>query len=269
MGALEVVRPDVGGEAVLDAVRELERLFVGVERGDRHDRAEDLLLEDAGVGRDVGEHRRGDVVAGREAVGAAAAGDEAALGLADLDVAHDLVVVLGVHEGADLGLRVVRVAHDDALRLRRRTARRTRRRSGARPGCGEPAVQRSPLSENTPKIVASTAASRSASAKTTAGDLPPSSIDRPLRNGAALPKMIWPVRLSPVKEMSGTSGMLDQRVARLLTESVDEVEDALGQPGLLEDPGPQRRRQRRELGGLEHDRVAGGERRGRASTTRA
>ena len=71
-----------------------------------------------------------------------------------------------------------------------------------------PAVQRSPLREKTPKIVASIAASRSASAKTTAGDLPPSSIDRPFRYGAALAKMSCPVRLSPVNEMSGTSGCL-------------------------------------------------------------
>src|SRR5690625_2158117 len=72
----------------------------------------------------------------------------------------------------------------------------------------EPAVQRSPLSEKTPKIVALTAASRSASAKTTAGDLPPSSIDRPLSHGAALAKIVWPVFDSPVKEVSGTSGGL-------------------------------------------------------------
>ena len=67
-------------------------------------------------------------------------------------------------------------------------------------------MQRSPFSENTPKIVASIAASRSASANTIAGLLPPSSIERPLRNGAALPKISCPVRLSPVKLMSGTSG---------------------------------------------------------------
>ena len=54
--------------------------------------------------------------------------------------------------------------------------------------------------------------------------------------------------------------MLHQRVARLLPEAVDEVEDALREPGLLEDAGPQRRRQRRELGGLQHDGVAGRER---------
>ena len=70
----------------------------------------------------------------------------------------------------------------------------------------EPAVQRSPFRENTPKTVASIAASRSASSNTTAGDLPPSSMDRPFRCGAALAKMIWPVRDSPVKEISGTSG---------------------------------------------------------------
>lgn len=78
----------------------------------------DLLLEDAGVGGDIGEHRRCDEVARIETLGAAAAGDEAALGLADLDVAHDLVVVLGMHESADLGRRVVRVADLDALCLR-------------------------------------------------------------------------------------------------------------------------------------------------------
>ena len=101
-----------------------------------------------------------------------------------------------------------------------------------------PAVQRSPFSENTPNSVESIAASRSASAKTTAGDLPPSSIESPLRNGAALPKISCPVLLSPVNEMSGTSGMLHERVARLLTEPVDEVEHALRQPGVLEDLRP-------------------------------
>ena len=69
-----------------------------------------------------------------------------------------------------------------------------------------PAVQRSPLSEKTPNSVESIAASRSASANTTAGDLPPSSIERPLSIGAALPKISAPVELSPVNEISGTPG---------------------------------------------------------------
>ena len=70
----------------------------------------------------------------------------------------------------------------------------------------ELAVQRSPLSENTPNRVESSAASRSASANTIAGDLPPSSIDRPLRFSAAFRKMSCPVVVSPVKEISGTPG---------------------------------------------------------------
>ena len=96
------------------------------------------------------------------------------------------VVVLGVHERADLGRRVVRVADDDALRLGGVALDELVVDLALRRGSRLPAVQRSPLSENTPKIVASIAASRSASAKTTAGDLPPSSIDRPFRYGAAL-----------------------------------------------------------------------------------
>ena len=58
----------------------------------------------------------------------------------------------------------------------------------------------------------------------------------------------------------GNIGMLDEGVARLLAEPVDEVEHPLRQPGVLEDPRPEARRQRRELGRLEHDRAAGGER---------
>ena len=42
----------------------------------------------------------------------------------------------------------------------------------------------------------------------------------------------------------------------------DDVDDARGQVGLLQDLGEEERRERRGLGGLEHDRVARGERRG-------
>ena len=125
----------------------------------------------------------------------------------------------------------------------------------------DPAVQRSPLREKTPKMVASMAASRSASAKTTAGDLPPSSMDRPFRYGAALRE----------DDLAGAGlagegdqrhvRVLDQRVAgeAFLAVAVDEVEDALGQAGLLEDARPQGRGQRGELGRLQHHGVAGGQ----------
>ena len=69
-------------------------------------------------------------------------------------------------------------------------------------------MHRSPFSEKTPNSVESIAASRSASANTTAGDLPPSSIESPLSIGAALAKISWPVLLSPVNEISGTPGCL-------------------------------------------------------------
>ena len=69
----------------------------------------------------------------------------------------------------------------------------------------EPAVHRSPFSENTPNSAMSIASSRSASAKMTPGDLPPSSIDRPLRFGRPRHDR-RPVLVSPVNEMRGTPG---------------------------------------------------------------
>ena len=90
-------------------------------------------------------------------------------------------------------------------------------------------MQRSPLSENTPNRVASIAASRSASAKTTAGDLPPSSIDRPLRNGAALREDDLAGAALAGERDQRHVGVLHERVARLLAEAVDEVEHAVGQ----------------------------------------
>ena len=67
-------------------------------------------------------------------------------------------------------------------------------------------MHRSPFSENTPNRALSTAWSRSASAKMTHGDLPPSSMDRPLRWGAAAAMIACPVVVSPVNEMRGTPG---------------------------------------------------------------
>ena len=90
----------------------------------------------------------------------------------------------------------------------------------------EPAVQRSPLSENTPNSALSRAASTSASANTMHGDLPPSSIDRPFRWSAAERMMILPVVVSPVNEITGHVGMGDERGAGLLADAVHDVEHA-------------------------------------------
>ncbi|SNV22607.1 Uncharacterised protein [Dermatophilus congolensis] len=94
----------------------------------------------------------------------------------------------------------------------------------------DPAVHRSPLREKTPKMVASIAADRSASLKITAGDLPPSSIDRPLRWGAALAKMVWPVFDSPVKEMRGTSGCLTRASPASSPRPLTRLKTPCGRP---------------------------------------
>src|SRR5690606_4728703 len=118
MRSRQVGGPDIRGKTVTDAVGQLERLLIGVEGGDGHDRTEDHLLEDPHIRSDIGEDSRGDVVALGKVLLPAYAGEEPAFALADLDVAHDLVVVLRVNERADLGPGVVRVADDDVLRPR-------------------------------------------------------------------------------------------------------------------------------------------------------
>src|SRR5262245_8565933 len=51
-------REHAGGQAVLIAVGELDRLVLGGEAGDRRDRAEHLLVEGAHAGLHAGEHGR-------------------------------------------------------------------------------------------------------------------------------------------------------------------------------------------------------------------
>ena len=108
--ATQVVRPDVCGEPVAGVVGESDRVVLVVERRDADDRPEDLFLEDAHVGPDVGEHRRGEVVAGVQVCGALAAGHQAgAFGDSALDVGNDSVVVLGGDERTQLGCGIARV----------------------------------------------------------------------------------------------------------------------------------------------------------------
>src|SRR5699024_11530337 len=68
------------------------------------------------------------------------------------------------------------------------------------------AVQRSPLKEKMPHVQASRARSKSASSNTIIGDFPPNSID--VRFNVSAPFFIIsdPVFVSPVKEISLTSG---------------------------------------------------------------
>ena len=99
--ALDVVGVDVGHEAELGVVGGGDRRVLVVEADHGRDRAEDLLLEQPGVGRDAREHRRVEEVA--RAVALAAADEHlGALARGVVDQLGDLVALRGVDQRADL-----------------------------------------------------------------------------------------------------------------------------------------------------------------------
>lgn len=108
-GRVEVLGVDGGGEAVLGVVAEPDGLLLGRELGDGADGPENLLLHDLHVVRDVGKDGGLDEVA-LVAVALAARDDGGAVLLARLDVAHDAVVLELADLGALEGLRVEGVA---------------------------------------------------------------------------------------------------------------------------------------------------------------
>ena len=125
VGLADVLGPDVGGQPVFGVVGQLQGLGFILERDQAHHRPEDFLLGDAHPVIHVGKHRRLDKLAAaqvRRQVGRTlqATGQQRGAFLqTDLDIAGDLVVMgLGDHR-ADLGLRVLGVAHDQALGSRR------------------------------------------------------------------------------------------------------------------------------------------------------
>ena len=114
------------------------------------------------------------------------------------------------------------------------------------------------------------AASRSASAKTICGPLPPSSSVTGQCRSARRPRR--PTRRSrgdPVNETMLDAGMRGERRARLAAEAGDDVERAVGQADLRGELGDAQQRQAGVLRRLHHARVAGGERRRRPSGRRS
>lgn len=104
-GSVEVLGVDGGGKTVVGVVAELDNLIFGGELGDSADRAEDLLPHDLHVRLDVGEDGGLDEVA-LVTVALAANLDSSTLLLTGLDVAHDAVILKLADLGALEGLVV-------------------------------------------------------------------------------------------------------------------------------------------------------------------
>src|SRR6266487_6232657 len=106
VGGGQVAGEDTGGEAIADAVGDGDRLLVAGHWQHRQDRAEDLLLGQAGVGADLveqggaQEHAAG---VGRVLHRAAASCDPGAFGAADLQVLEHLLVLAAVDDRAGVG----------------------------------------------------------------------------------------------------------------------------------------------------------------------
>ena len=183
---------DVGGQPVLGVVGRRDALLLGVEAGDRRDGPEHLLLEDARVGRDVGQHgrriedaparpvrhrrrRRSRRVPPRRKPGPAT-------------VATCLALISGpsVDESSSPLPRVNSLIRLTSFSVNSsRTAFATWNRLAA--------VQASPPLRILARIAPSTAASTSASSNTMNGALPPSSID----SRSSLSAPAWPAPCPP------------------------------------------------------------------------
>ena len=104
----------------------------------------------------------------------------------------------------------------------------------------------------------STAPSRSASSNTTKGDLPPSSSESFLPVPAVASRMMRPTSVEPVKAILSIPGW--RTISSPVRPSpVRMLTTPGGQPRVAADLGESEGRERRELGGLDHHRIAHGE----------
>ena len=126
----------------------------------------------------------------------------------------------------------------------------------------EPAQQAWPQLPKALNTTPSRAASKSASAKTVLGALPPSSRPTFFTVLAA-----WLMMWRPDLDAAGQGHHVDERragevVADAAARADHDLEDALGQADLVEDAGHAERRERRDAGRLDDDHVAGRQGRG-------
>ena len=125
----------------------------------------------------------------------------------------------------------------------------------------ERAQQSWPALSKTAYGAAAAACSRSASAKITFADLPPSSSVTRLIVPAAPRITCWPTSVEPVKPIFATSGCSISRCPTTEPLPTTTLTTPSGMPGVERELAEPERRQRRQLGRLQHDRVAARERR--------
>ncbi len=123
------------------------------------------------------------------------------------------------------------------------------------------AVQRWPVEKKAPLTATSTATLRSASSSTTSGFLPPISSWNLRMCSTQAAATFLPVPTEPVKVMASMRGIVEDGVADHRAAAHDEVEHAFRNAGARDDVGKRPGRARHEVGRLEDDAIAVGERR--------
>src|SRR5712692_11181247 len=250
-----VAGPDRARQPVDRVVGEPDRLGLALEGDHRGHRAEDLLARGPVVVRDRAEHGRREPVA-RSRRGVPADRDRRVV----VDERRDLLALLGGDQRPHLRLLVERVADPELVdRVREQL---------------EEAIERASLDED-PRARAAVLAgvpehcerrSRRSRLEIRVGEddvrrlsaqLERDALDR-LRGELADPPA--DDRRPRERDLRDVR-MLDQPLADDAPGTDDDVQHALRQAGLERDPLELERRQGCQLGGLEHDRVAGGERR--------
>ena len=263
-GAGQVARVDVGRQPVLGVVGLPDRLLLGLEGGDRRDRAEDLLHVDLGVDRHVEQHGRRVEVARpvgrlrRRSRRVAPSWIASVTSWLTLSTAFSSISGPTSTPSSWPRPRVRAPIRSPSFSANScATERCTRNRLAA--------VHASPMLRIFAIIAPSTAASTSASSKTRNGALPPSSMLSRWSWSAdwrtsTLPTPVEPVKLTLRSRSSAWRVSLNSPVSA----GGHDVEHAVGQPGLGEHAGQRQHRQRRLAGGLDHHRAAGGDRRARS-----
>ena len=263
--AAGVLGPHRAGQAVDRVVGDADGVVLVGEGLDGQHRTERLVADDAHAAsarrRGSSARRRSRRPARPSVTRWPPSSTVGALGDPGLDVRRDLVEVALRDQGAGLGLLVERSTQPDRRARAPPARRRTPRRSTPARRSRAPAEQTWPECRNTAVSAMSSALSRSASAKTMLGFLPPSSSATFFTVPEATAMIRLPVSRPPVNETRSTRGSSLSGAPACGPVADHEVADPGRQAGLVEQPHQVDRGVRRELAGLEHEGAAGRERR--------